>query len=979
MRTGTQRFKKTVVSRAILSALCGTGALMVAQDTLAQQAAPAAAPSLQRVEVTGSNIRRTDTEAASPVQVITKEDIDQSGKGTVAEYLQTLTADSQGSVPFTYGRGFSQASAAGISLRGLGANATLVLINGRRVAPAVLADDAQRTYVDLNQIPLEAVDRIEVLKDGASAIYGSDAVAGVVNIILKKSFVGTVAKLTYGISQEADGNEPRVAITHGRGDLDNDGYNFLVNFEAGKKDAIYYKDRTDRNQVGVGAIAQIPGSPFNPNGTNNNNTGTASGRLGGAGWIPVDANGVRVNNQYTSSVIGNVRDAAGNYFSRGAFFPGAQTYCNAVANVPQNNPAGGCLVDLWRSVGIVQPDHQTANLYGRFTKKLNADTELWAEAAWYGSKSNIARTNVQTASGYFLPDGTAVSRATTSLIGASHPDNPFPGAARRIGYNVSLEPAIGADTSHSESDSYRAAMGLKGTWGAWDYDSGISYSTARQTDTAERRINIAVMDALLNPTAANVAAAQAASPAYAALPPGTVWRIGENAGLNSAAMYNAMLSDQSRKGYSTQYGADLKVSREFGKLDGGPMGVAIGAELRHEESDLPLYNGLGRYLGLSLTKYSGKRDIFATYGEILAPVTKRIEVSAALRYDDYSDAGSAVTPKIGAKFKAADNLALRTTFAQGFRAPSFTENGINSIAAFGGATVNDPARCAAAPTLPVINCQGVAPTFVQRGNPSLENEESTSLTLGTVWDITPKTSVTLDWWQIKRTGLPVIEDPQSAINAGRFVRDPGTSAAPGDPGGILTGFVQFVNSAQSRTNGIDLEAKNRYDFGNGWGRLTTNLTWTHLFEQSVKDANGTVHYYEGTHGDCHITNCMGTPKDRVSMAMTWDMNRWRAGLNMNYRGKMDMREEAGFPCYSVAITTAGINVPNDCKLGSFTTFDLSGAYKFGDKTEVFGSIQNLFDKKPPFDYMTYGAIGYNPLDYSGAVGRFFRVGVRHRF
>ena len=145
-------FRKTPVVRALAVAFCGTASMLSAQQVLAQ----AASTTLERVEITGSNIRRTDAETASPVQVITKQEIDQAGKGTVAEYLQTLTADGQGSVPFTYGRGFSGATSSGISLRGLGANATLVLINGRRVTSAVLADDAQRSYTDLNQIPLDA-------------------------------------------------------------------------------------------------------------------------------------------------------------------------------------------------------------------------------------------------------------------------------------------------------------------------------------------------------------------------------------------------------------------------------------------------------------------------------------------------------------------------------------------------------------------------------------------------------------------------------------------------------------------------------------------------------------------------------------------------------------------------------------------------------------------------------------------------------
>jgi iron complex outermembrane recepter protein len=978
MKTGTQQFRKTVVARALITAFCGTATMMAAQQSFAQAQQPST--TLQRVEVTGSNIRRTDTETASPVQIITKEEIDQSGKGTVAEYLQTLSADAQGSVPFTYGRGFAQGSAAGISLRGLGVNATLVLINGRRVATSVLADDGQRGFVDLNQIPLEAVERVEVLKDGASAIYGSDAVAGVVNIILKKSYVGTTLKATFGTSQAGGGNEPRIALTHGRGDYDKDGWNLLLNAEFGKKDKIVYSDRTDFGTVGTSAIAQMPGSPFNPSSTNNNMTGSsAAGRLGGNGYIPTDASGARLNNSATASVVGNVRDANGNYFSRGATFPGAQAYCNSVANLSQtaNNPTGGCINDLWRQVGIVQPDHQTANLFGRFSKQINANMEGFAELGYYGSNSTSLRTNVSTASGVNQPDGTVLSRTALSLIGATHPDNPYQGAARRLGYQTTLE--LGPDATESDSSTFRAVAGLKGTMGSvWNFDTAVFYSEARQTDTVEKRINIPVMDALLNPTAANVAAAKAASAAYAALPAGTLWRIGENANLNTPAMYNALLQDQTREGKSKQYGADFKVDREIGKLEGGPMGLALGAEFRHESSNVPLWTGQGQFLGLSLTRYSGERNIFATFGEMNFPVLKTLELNAALRYDKYSDSGSAVTPKVGAKWKALQNLAIRGTYAEGFRAPSATENSASSLVAFGGAVVNDPARCAGTGVDPSL-CQGVTPTFVQRGNPNLENEKSKSTTFGGVWDITPTASMALDWWNIKRTGLPVIEDTQSAINSGQYTRDAATATTPTDPGQINSAFVKFINSAESLTRGVDLEAKHRWDLGNGWGRVTSSFVWTHLLVQRVIDADGTVHDYAGSHGNCDITNCMGSPRDRFTFATSWDYQRFRFGANIYYRGSMSFKEEQSAPCNSQAITKAGIDVPGDCKLSSFTTVDLSAVYKFGDKTEFFGSIQNVFNRKPPFDYMTYGAIGYNPLDYSGAIGRFFRIGVKHHF
>ena len=968
MKTDTTRFKKTVVVRALLTAFCGTATMMVAPNVAAQ----ASATGLQRVEITGSNIRRADTETASPVQVITKEDIEQSGKGTVAEYLQTLTADSQGSVPFTYGRGFAGATAAGISLRGLGANATLVLVNGRRVAPAVLADDAQRSFTDLNQIPLEAVERVEVVKDGASSIYGSDAVAGVVNIILKKNFVGTVAKVTYGMSQKSDGKEPRAAITHGFGDLDKDGFNVLLNAEFGHKEPIYYRDRS--GTVGASALAQFG---FNGNDSNNN-----INRLGGNGWIPNTASGARTNNSASQSIVGNVRnpatlfyygrnDANGVGFTKQ--FPGAQTYCNNNANLPQTNPQGGCITDMWRQLGQIQPEQTTASFYGRYTKQINANTEGFVELGLYQSRSRIENTALVPSGTIFFPNGDVASNAAATQLGANHPDNPY-SAAARLSYNPGLE--IGPNVTSSQSHSVRVTAGLKGTFSSWDYDTGFTYSESKQTDTAEKRINWRVSNALLNPTAANIAAATANSAAYAALPAGTVWRIGENASLNSPAMYAALLQDQSREGFSRNYGLDAKVTREFGKLEGGPIGVAIGAEVRHEANSLPLYAGLGNYIGLSLTGYSGDRNIFATYGEVLLPVTKRIELNAALRYDRYSDAGSSVTPKIGGKWRVMDNLALRGTYAYGFRAPSSTENSASSIAAFGGATVDDNVRCAAG--VAASDCKGIAPTFVQRGNPNLEPEKSKSTTLGAVWDITPKASVALDLWQIKRTGLPVIEDPQEAVNAGRYTRDAALSQFPGDPGPILTGFVQFQNSAESLTRGLDLDFKHRWDLGGGMGKITGNVTWSHLFTQRVIDSLGVTHDYAGTHGDCNITNCMGSPKDRISIAATWDMGKWRMGANVNYRGSFSNKlEKSDTDC---AIHYAdGSDAPGGCKIASFTTLDLSGAYKFTEKTEVFGSIQNVLNKKPSLDPITYGAIGYNPLDYSGAIGRFYRVGIKHRF
>jgi len=953
--------------------------VMLALAALAAQEAAAQSSTTQRIEVTGSSIRRTDAETASPVQVITKADLEQSGKSTVAEYLQTLTSDGQGSVPFTYGRGFSGATSSGISLRGLGANATLVLINGRRVATAVLADDFQRSYVDLNQIPMEAVERIEVLKDGASSTYGSDAVAGVVNVILKKSYNGTIAKLTYGTSQKGDGNEPRLAITSGFGDLASDGYNVLLNGEVGKRDSIYYRDRTGRGSVGVSALAQ--GFGFSPTqGTNN------IAFAGGNGWMTNPGASPTIN-QTTPSIIGNVRNPlAGqtNWYSRsdptnGNFarrFPGAATFCTANANLPQNNPNGGCLIDARQLLNQIQPESETGNLYARLTKTITPDIEAFAELGYYQTKSRVDGLAISPSGAYNTVTG-AVSRSSTSL-GATHPDNPYDAAAR-LSYLPLYD--TGITGTNSKSHSTRALAGAKGLLASWDFDTAVSWSESKQTDTARNVMNWRVADGLLNPNALVAGTtttfaqrAAAFSPQFAALPAGTFWRIGENARLNSAAMYDALLDDKSRDGKSSQYGIDFKVSREFGKLEGGAIGVAFGAELRHESTKLGLYDGLGDYIGLSLTSYEGKRDIKAAYTEVLLPVLKQLEISGALRIDSYSDAGTSTNPKLGLKWKPVDSFAIRATAASGFRAPSFPEVSPKVVATFGGTNVLDKVRCAAGVT---TACTLTQPTFAATGNPDLKPEKSTSSTLGLVWDVTSKTSLTADLWQIKRKGLPVTGDGQVALDAGRVLRDATGAVTPTDPGPIVNVFVGYANSDESLTRGFDIEARHRMDLGDGMGRLTGTVNWSHLLVQRVI-SDGVKHDYAGTHGNCDITNCIGSPKDKVSLSATWDMSAFRFGANINYRGSMSNKLEQSDTTCAQSFAD-GSDAPAGCTVKSFTTLDLSAAWKFSKNSEIFGSIANVTDAKPPSDFETYGAIGYNPLDYSGAIGRFFRVGVKYQF
>jgi iron complex outermembrane recepter protein len=957
MKTGTKRFRKTVVARALITAFCGTASMLVAQETLAQ-----ASSSLQRVEITGSNIRRSDTETASPVQTISREEIQNSGKASVAEYLQTLSVDNQGSVPTTFGNGFAP-GASGISLRGMGAASTLVLINGRRIAPYGLADDGQKVFTDLNVIPLEAVERVEIVKDGGSAIYGSDAMAGVVNIILRKSFKGTVASASAGTSRYSDGNEARATITHGFGDIDTQGFNVLLNFEVSKKNAIWNRDRAGRGAVGR--------SDLRPEGFSADSTGGANG---GTGAIIFD-HGAAV-----SSVIGNVRNPADSlYYSRDDAsaaaghvrdFAGA---CAAVAGgFPQGDPGGGCLTDASQQYSQVQPAAKTVNFFGRFTKAINAQTEAYAELNLYKNESDSSGTPSGVHGSTGFPGG-SVNNANVQL-GAAHPDNPYFGTAARLRY---LAADVGARTSHVDGDFARFVAGLKGTWGAWDYDTAFLYSENKVSNTRGGFLQRDVAFALLNPTATNVAAAMT-NPAYAALPAGTFWRIGENAGLNSAAMYAALSPQIGNDANAKTTQIDLKVSREIGKLEGGPIGIALGAEARRESVSLQPTTGTerGNIIGLGYSAYDGARTVIAAFGEVNLPVTKRIELSAALRADHYSDSDSSLTPKLGAKWRPIDNLALRGTYAKAFRAPSSAENGVGGLAAF--TTADDPVRCAIAGGQPSDpGCSASQVSIITTPNPNLEPEKATSLTLGAVWDITPKTSFTVDVWQIKRKAEINQETSQQAIAAGHVVRDAAGAqpGIPGDPGPILSVLTNYINSNQSTIRGIDLDFKHRMDLSGGNGRVTLGATWTHLLKWQREEPDGTTLNFAGTHGNCDVTNCIGTPKDRINFSAAWDMGRWRLAGVVNYRGKLDNKfaqedtECAGFLADGTEV----------CKVSSFTTLDVTARYKITEKTEIFGGIRNLTDKKPPLDQTTYGAVSYNPLDYSGAVGRFYSIGVRHTF
>ena len=938
---------------AVGLAFAGPALLVVGTPALAQTAqAPVA-----RVEITGSNIRRAQAETASSVLTVNRNDIERSGKTTVAELLQTLAVDNQGSVPVSFGGGFA-GGASGISLRGLGAASTLVLLNGRRMAPYGLADDGQKVFADLNVIPTDAVERIEILKDGASAIYGSDAIAGVVNIILRRNFQGTSARLLAGTGEAGDGQQHNLALAWGIGDLDADRYNFLVNVEYKHTQEIWYRQRGNRDYIG-----KVDLRPWGF---------SAQEGLGGTGAITG-------NNQAGNAINGNVRDPATlNYYNRGNLagpgftrtFPGAS--CANFTNHPQGDPGGGCVVDSSFLYNQIQPDSEYLALYTRGTLKLQGDTEAYAEINLYNNLNQSSSTPNPIAGSVGYPGG-PVSNAGVQL-GATHPDNPYFGSAARLRY---LPFDVGARESDISSTFIRALFGARGTNAGWDWDSSFLYSRSKVTNDRDGYLQRDATFALLDPTPANVAAAQA-NPGYRALPAGTFWRIAENAGLNAPGVYAALSPTISSDAHTEIAQIDFKASREFGKLPGGPLGMALGFEHRHEEARLDPTAGTerGNIIGLGYSAYDGQRNVTALYGEVLAPVWTGVELTGALRYDHFTDVGDAWTPKFGVKWTPRRELALRATWAKGFRAPSPAENGVGGLAAF--SNTDDPVRCALGVQ---TACSPASVAIITSPNQELSPERSKSWNLGLIWDPLPRTSFSLDFWQIKRKNEINQEQIDAAIASGSVARDPSTAnpAIPGDPGAITAVLARYVNSAQTEVSGIDLDARQGFGLPRGWGNLTFDLKYTYLDKWKRTEQDGTSRDFAGTHGNCDVTNCMGTPDHKVNFRSTWERENWRLSANVNYRGPIDNVLFKDDPDGCATHFADGSDAPTDCELASFTTVDLVFRWKPQSRWEIYGSIQNVFDKQAPLDPLTYGAVSYNPLDYYGAIGRYFTLGARYTF
>jgi iron complex outermembrane recepter protein len=940
----TSKKRITLVIAEIFAAGATIGAVFsVAAQTPAPAPANAAPQTLEKIEVTGSNIKRVESETSSLVQVITRADIERTGKQSISEVLRGITADNQGSLPTAFTGGFAS-GASGVSLRGLGLNSTLVLVNGRRLAPYGLADDGARTFSDLNSIPLEAVDRVDVLKDGASAIYGSDAVGGVINIILRKNYQGYSASGNIGASYKGDGEIIRGSASAGVGNISTDKYNVFLSIEGSQEKNIAQIDR--RSYLGTNDLRSF--------GYYDNRRGSYAAGFG----LFADGSGPAFssNNPY-----GTVRLPGGTQSQRINLTP-----------CPQVNPQTGvCIYDTLRYVQI-QPDTDRANFYGRGALQIAPNVQGYLELGFFQSKNKaIGSPSGVADAGVFNPANPTNPTVHTPVLPANHPDNPT-----GVNRNLTLVTAdLGGRDRQTKSEVSRIVGGVTVDAGGWNIDTGAAYLESKLRSTQTGFVRFSVLQAALNngtyrinqPSLVPQSLRDAISPTL------------ENNAKNSVAL------------------VDFKASRELLELPGGPLAIALGTEYRKEKTDSPPvpFTDVADIVGLGYSAFNSSRNVTAFFGEVAAPVLKQLELNAAVRTDKYSDYGRSTTPKVGFKYTPVSQFAVRGTYSEAFRAPGPTESGNSSSLGFTNIAI------------------------ISIGDPSVKPEKAKSYTLGLLFEPIAGTSASVDYYQVKRRDEIVQADQASIIGGAPQTGTP-SSRIPGalpnsfvfyNVTGNLSGVLgPYSNAAQTQTSGVDVDLRHKMKLGD-MGTLSAALNWTHVISFKRKLNNGTEFEYAGTQGPYVLSSAAGTPKDKGVLTLTWEKSPYTISGQLNYVGSLAGIDHKGESLvdngdgtittttaegnyfgsvnnavcgvyYPTAATGGGSGgpAPGGCRIASFTTFDLFAKYTGVKNWEFTASVQNLFNRLPPFNPYTYGGVNYNPaLHQSGAVGTFFTLGVKFAF
>jgi iron complex outermembrane receptor protein len=918
----------------------------------AAAAAPAVPSTLRTIVVTGSLISQTSIVTPNPVQILTKAQLVQSGYTNMSDILRNISANGMGTLSQSFSFAFASGGS-GVALRGLALGDTLTLIDGEQSVPYPLLDDDEREFVDVSSIPFTAVSQVQILKDGGSALYGSNAIAGVVNVILRRQFQGFQVSATSGTSSEWDGTTEHVGFIGGEGDLASDGYNWYISGDFRHQDQLLAKNRS-------GLWDTLDYTPWGGYNTT-------------PGANPAEDPNVAVANSYTGYLI-NPNTASGEPYY---FFPG----CSAVAQELDHCTYGS-------PNGQLQPSSTNVDLLGKFTKELGNGWEFGLQASWFDSRTDQQGQLGSTA----YPFGTTliglnpgeapiINTYPIITVPGNYPGNPF-GAPAPLVYAF---PELGPTETLVNTNTYRLLASLSGTAAGWKIKAtvGAMYAKMALQDSGEI-MPVALQTALNNDYLLGSPTGRALfAPTWESTPTSNMDLI------------------------------DIHGTHKLFEMPGGPLDIAVGAQwIKEGNNDIPPYSvSQGLQAGNDAFARGNEYDR-AVFAQVQGNPIKQIEINAQARYDNYQTFGGRVSPTFGIKFTPWHWIAVRGTWGQGFRAPSVAE-GISSGEAFGEGTVTDPILCptpvptgeAAGPGDFASQCS-VAATGVLSANPHLKDVTSTNWTAGVVLQPIPQFSASVDYYNIKVkndiVGAISLASGYTQLFRGPQVTLPycpvsftsGCTTAQLvnelTPVGTITAEAfPYQNASATHVSGFDVDFKYHWNWGR-YGRFTGEATWTH--ELTYQLALGGVTYeLAGTHGPANVSGDTGNPKDRFNVRLAWSKGRLTITPSVNFVGHFSITDpSSGYNTCGQALAYDG-NFPyiasglppadqrGFCTVGYFLETNVYASYQLTDSLQLHASVRNLFNKQPPMDVTTYGSGSYfYPYDAAfaqdGAVGRFMSIG-----
>ncbi|WP_206202348.1 TonB-dependent receptor domain-containing protein [Thermomonas aquatica] len=888
---------------------------------------------LDQVTVTGSRIKRAEIEQSLPITSFTKDQIDAAGITSAEQLLMQLNIAGNGSDNLASNGGIvseeqrGNNGVSGANLRGQGADATLVLLNGRRVATHGLKGRA----VDLNAIPFAAIERVEVLRDGASAIYGTDAIGGVINFITKRDFQGAQVSAFVDYTEAGGGNIQRGSVLFGHGDLDKDGWNAFGTVSVKRNTILRGSDRdfSYTFQPDRGLSPDTRGTPFA--------TVFSLGSTG-VGASSMLKNGVlEAGNptRLTAVNIFNLPGAAGCEAAGDDMGP----YAYRIWNSPASKYA--CAWD-YPAAAVIQQPQDSVDFIGRATFRIGSGHEAYVELT--ASKVDVAKT--------FEPNqiSSSTSTAATSLGQSTwYPLNATTKAtydavynalagyfgAGQLNYGAPIAyrwrcMACGPRQIETTTKSYRFVAGIGGLIGDWSYDAGLTRGSSKSesilgsgfhyTDALKAALGSGLINPFLAPGQEQSAAAMAALDAASA---------------RGVKLYG---------GESLVTSLDASISGDLGffRLPGGNIAMAAGIDLRREEfhfdgdqrsnkravfnAPFDDANALGDV----------SRDIRAVYVEFQLPLFKHFDLNLAGRYDDYSGFGGTSNPKVSFKYQPFESLLFRGAYSTGFKVPNFNQlfNGISEVQ-YVGLDLADPATCPSGVANPnVAGCEVIRPVELFGGNPGLSPEESRQKSFGLVYSPMSQFNIALDWWEIERVNT-IRSAPRDVliqyygIFQDNWIREGGE---------VVAIDRRYINSGGSLMRGVELDANLNGEVAGGRWNINLNGSLINLFKTKALESLP------------YSTNLVGKYVRYYNLPIRWKHSLTFGYTRGNWSHNLSQLHRDGYYDELPPSVANGSYIPTGWKprVDGYTTYDYSITWKGIPDLKLAFGIKNLTDKDPPF-------------------------------